>query len=263
MANAFKSWCDIIRVGAIARTAREPTCVRVCVLSERVYMSDTHQRVSFQLSGIEQRHTHDAQFGYALPTQKERVEVTTASPPALTLPQPTTTPTPPPPILRRSGPTKLFVLAVLFMVSSCAFVTMVSFEVPFLVSEMAEMPQIVRYRQQYHHRQMQTRPDLTSGTDTVEVGIWDEQLLLTRTQLVVVLGLVLDVDEQYIRVELNADRMFKVLVNGNGPALKHFIDDPQFLVLLNERAYQFGSNLLIFHRPQLVRNDLTGNHSVR
>lgn len=228
-------------------------------------MSDTHHRVSFQLSGIEQRHhnTHDAQCGYALPTQKERVEVTTVPPPAPTPPQPTTTPTPPPPILRRSGPTKLFALAVLFMVLSCAFMAMVSFEIPFLVSEMAEMPQIVRYRQQYHHRQMQMRPDLTSGTDTVEVGVWDEQLLITRTQLIVVLGLVLDVDEQYVRVELNADRMFKVFLTGNGPALKHFIDDPQFLVMLNERAYQFGSNLLIFHRPQLVRNDLGGNNSVR
>ena len=138
---------------------------------------------------------------------------------------------------------------------------MVSFELPFLVSEMAELPQIVRYRQQYHHRQMQTRPDLTSGTDTVEVGLWDEQLLITRTQLLVVLGLVLDVDEQY--VDLNEDRMFKVYITGNGPALKHFIDDAQFLVLLNERAYQFGSNLLVFHRPQIMNDDLPANASVK
>lgn len=171
-------------------------------------------------------------------------------------------PSPPPPVLRREGPTKLLTLAVLFMLMSCGFVSMVSFELPFIVSEMAELPQIVRYRQLYHQRQMHLRPDLTSGTDTVEVGIWDEQLLITRTQLLVVLGLVLDVDEQYVRVDLNEDRMFKVYITGNGPALKHFIDDAQFLVLLNERAYQFGSNLLVFHRPQLVANDLAANASV-
>ena len=110
---------------------------------------------------------------------------------------------------------------------------------------------------------MQNRPDLTSGSDTVEVGIWDEQLLLTRTQLVVVLGLVLDVDEHHIRVELNEDRMFRVFVTGNGPALKHFIEDPQFLIIMNERAYQFGSNLLIFHKPQVVADDLVANGSIK
>lgn len=134
-------------------------------------------------------------------------------------------------------------LSILALIMVLLFLTLLTLEAPFIALENSRIAARMRaapYRRDHPP---------TSGSDPIQLGLWDENKLITSLQLIVCFSLALGIDERHVDVTAEGSHFYRITVVREGSWVLEAInaDGSMFLDALNAQAARFGAKLVVSH----------------
>lgn len=165
--------------------------------------------------------------------------------------------TPPPSLPRRNGPSCVCSLACLALIGCGVFSTLLIIEIPLITLEsgVSILQRRRSHAQTIWKEERRRRADGPTTPSIIELGLWDEHLVISPLQLTVALSMATGVDERLVSVDAEGDHFFKARINAER-GLVDAINAPEssFLETVNAQAAAFGARMVVAHSAH-VRNE--------